>query len=617
MGVKKYQKVIALMIIIAIFPLLATPLSAAAILQVSGPDWQATGVYLPEGQTSLLCFQGNQPNTVLLTGGNPTGTSSLNYRTGKLIRFSERNLTLCNEDSGLQFNIDNQQQTAWSINSLNDEFPLTFVPSAIPGDGTQQVYGLKDRRLFYSPNGGKNALERGAQFAGRVKSVATTVQDGKVVYIMVKENGDPAQDVAYPEPFNYSLYASKDTGITWEKTYSSSISGYTNYIPMLQMLPGQATPSSWLIMAVRSGSTPTGTRTVYQLSIDGGHTFKELGARGHYDELWFARTNTAVVRLSSRQMSLSRDGGNSWNPVKLPAFVPDNSMDQNSIYMLQARNAPDNLFVMQRVISTYESNGVKGTVYIHYSPDGGSTWQELPSIDLPYFGLDGAVISPYAPTTLLAIKDRQIYKMELPQVEQTLTARVDNNGAAPNYYPETGHNISPLFWRYWVSNGGLAQFGFPRTEAMREFNPEDGKIFTVQYFERARFEYHPEFAGSNYEVLLGLLGKQLTVQRNEVPFERKVGSPDSSEITYFPQTGHYLAFGFKRYWEQNGGLGLYGYPISEEFSEKNPDDGNFYTVQYFERARFEYHPELKNTGYEVLLGLLGNSLLRSKDWLGQ
>jgi hypothetical protein len=29
------------------------------------------------------------------------------------------------------------------------------------------------------------------------------------------------------------------------------------------------------------------------------------------------------------------------------------------------------------------------------------------------------------------------------------------------------------------------------------------------------------------------------------------------------------------------------------------------TVQYFERARFEWHPDLSGTPYEVLLGRLG------------
>jgi hypothetical protein len=35
----------------------------------------------------------------------------------------------------------------------------------------------------------------------------------------------------------------------------------------------------------------------------------------------------------------------------------------------------------------------------------------------------------------------------------------------------------------------------------------------VQYFERGRLEYHPENAGSPYEVLLGQLGTEMLATR--------------------------------------------------------------------------------------------------------
>jgi len=84
---------------------------------------------------------------------------------------------------------------------------------------------------------------------------------------------------------------------------------------------------------------------------------------------------------------------------------------------------------------------------------------------------------------------------------------------------------------------------------------------------------------------------------------------------YYPQTGHTLGGTFYTYWKAHGGLPIFGYPISEEFQEKNPDDGKTYTVQYFERNRFEYHPENKGTAFEVLLGLLGTDLCRRKGWV--
>jgi hypothetical protein len=53
---------------------------------------------------------------------------------------------------------------------------------------------------------------------------------------------------------------------------------------------------------------------------------------------------------------------------------------------------------------------------------------------------------------------------------------------------------------------------------------------------------------------------------------------------------------------------MFGYPISKEFEERNPDTGEVYKVQYFERARFEWHPENQGTPYAVLLGRLGAQL---------
>src|SRR5690349_8537609 len=49
---------------------------------------------------------------------------------------------------------------------------------------------------------------------------------------------------------------------------------------------------------------------------------------------------------------------------------------------------------------------------------------------------------------------------------------------------ETGRCLHGIFLGYWQSHGGLAAFGFPVTDELTE----DGR--TVQYTERARFEFH-------------------------------------------------------------------------------------------------------------------------------
>ena len=82
---------------------------------------------------------------------------------------------------------------------------------------------------------------------------------------------------------------------------------------------------------------------------------------------------------------------------------------------------------------------------------------------------------------------------------------------------------------------------------------------------------------------------------------------DLPDHRFFAATGHSLNFGFKAYWEQNGGLAQFGYPISEEFLERGAD-GAIRTVQYFERARFEYHYDLSTAPYAVQLGMLGREM---------
>ncbi len=179
------------------------------------------------------------------------------------------------------------------------------------------------------------------------------------------------------------------------------------------------------------------------------------------------------------------------------------------------------------------------------------------------------------------------------------------------YFPETGLTLSDEhgFLGYWRAHGGLAQFGYPRTAEIREVNPANARIYTVQWFERNRFEWHPENVGTAYEVLLGLLGAQAIIGREgEAPFGR-VSDPQGVGRAFFPETGHTLSNSFKVYWEAHGGLALYGFPLSEEFRERDPASGTEYIVQYFERNRFEYHPENKGTAYEVLLGLLGNRIV--------
>src|SRR6476469_6888204 len=84
---------------------------------------------------------------------------------------------------------------------------------------------------------------------------------------------------------------------------------------------------------------------------------------------------------------------------------------------------------------------------------------------------------------------------------------------------------------------------------------------------------------------------------------------------HFPQTGVTLSdtHGFLTYWQSHGGLAQFGYPIAPETVEVSPTDGRTYITQWFERNRFEYHPENPDPAYKVLLSLLGRDLTRGRE----
>src|SRR5215207_8135493 len=140
------------------------------------------------------------------------------------------------------------------------------------------------------------------------------------------------------------------------------------------------------------------------------------------------------------------------------------------------------------------------------------------------------------------------------------------------YMPATGHNIGLAIKRFYETHGSLAIFGLPLTELIEQDSMQ------LQYFERARFELHPELPAQHY-VSLTLLGSLLTRDRADAAFMPIPTDAWPSARTIFPATGHTLGGVFSEFWLQNGQLPVFGYPISEEFSEINAIDGRPYLVQ--------------------------------------
>ena len=86
----------------------------------------------------------------------------------------------------------------------------------------------------------------------------------------------------------------------------------------------------------------------------------------------------------------------------------------------------------------------------------------------------------------------------------------------------------------------------------------------------------------------------------------------ATELQCFEQTGFCTDGRFLEYWRQNGGLEVFGYPLSTIETVYNQDSQMHFLTQQFERARLEFHPELA-APYDMLLGRLGDDLLRYRN----
>lgn len=186
-------------------------------------------------------------------------------------------------------------------------------------------------------------------------------------------------------------------------------------------------------------------------------------------------------------------------------------------------------------------------------------------------------------------------------------------------FPETGQCISGRFRQYWEQNGGLPVFGYPLAIPDTETNRDTGQNYLTQWFERNRFEQHPENQPP-YDVLLGRLGEDLLLQQGRRWQDEPRGTPQDSCL-WFGETQHSVCdyapgLGFKSYWQSHGlqfdgrpgysfaeSLALFGLPLTEPSMETN-SSGDRVLTQWFERARFEWHPD-KPDQFKVLLGLLG------------
>jgi hypothetical protein len=160
------------------------------------------------------------------------------------------------------------------------------------------------------------------------------------------------------------------------------------------------------------------------------------------------------------------------------------------------------------------------------------------------------------------------------------------------FFESTSHRVSGEFLSaYRAAKNPQVVYGDPITDAF--IDQTTGHL--VQYFERTRFEIIPDAP------------PELRVQVNPLGYYLYMPGLKADEPAYlagacrtFPETGMRVCEDFLKFFDANGGVAQFGYPISGI----EIHDGN--KAQYFQKARFEWKTLKGRRTKEVILGNLGS-----------
>lgn len=609
----------------------ATAAGPVATLPVGGPVWHDTGLALSLAAAAYpVCFDAAHPTT-LVHYEEGQGTLVYNSAGGVLRMISPLPVNLCGPN-GLLFRTYGAGGWRFSQDDPAGQ-AIDHMPVAVARDGSNQLYAMGtphnsgDPKMWYSPDGGLTWEPRLAGVDQNLSQIVVAGADARVVYAAVWGRfGTPGTPSTVPITF----LRSTDTGRTWQEQSTWPPQGLFEgdqqiggYDAQLYTLAGRHAPVNILGVTGTFGGGPRYI-TTYAFSRDGVQTWNAAGitqwleteqhtTQVAYNGEGVARLRTARTEeysptpYNKLQITLDvwRDDGSGWTalPLPFPSVITGTTNLPAPVQLVVADEAPANMFV------------TLGKALYH-SADSGHTWEQLPD-----FSGGTLVASPTLPLTLFDSGDPnssqppRLRTMALPGAGSSLRAPAPATGTPDShYFPETGHSLAGPFLAYWGSHGGLAQLGYPLTDEIQQVSPVNGRVYGMQYFERAVLERHPENAPP-YDILGSLIGVAAYSARYGT-----AGAPDQhANMTnphFFAQTGHSLGGAFRAYWESHGGLAQQGYPISDEFTAVSQLDGKSYTMQYFQRAVFEYHPENQGTPYEVLLTQLGRFQLDA-DWPGR
>ena len=334
------------------------------------------------------------------------------------------------------------------------------------------------------------------------------------------------------------------------------------------------------------------------------------------NQLYVGGESVAGARVAT--VFRSDDAGRTWQQLSSPG-------GERTQALAVTVDPASGLQVITALIATSGRSG--GVVSLTSSIDGGATWIPIPAstpgnIAFSFYKLrannwDGVFYAAgYTPDNSLT----RLFRLPAAGAALEEIALPDEirregiNDVAGYYGLEVIGSRAGLFYR---QNGG----GFQRFEnglngatvnVLQATAGVRGGISVFAGADRGVFTAYPGISESWFDISAGL---QACPQAGPSPYERIPAFEDTPTRRYFAETGHSLSYEFKAFWERNGGLPVFGLPLSEEFSERNLDLNAEFTTQYLERERFEFHPENRDP-YRVLLGRLGDELLQAqgRDW---
>lgn len=496
-----------------------------------------------------------------------------------------------------------------SVDLCGDVDPFIISPSgyiyALINSGSRGSGG--GPALLLSRDGNQWAIARDSDNSRfGANSIAVSPTRPTQLYAMSSYHGSPDSGAGC----DVSTYSSDDSGSTW---LSAGGVPKSNDISDVVADPADANTfyanlqncSSFASVGVTANinGTPVGINppglTAFWVTTDSHEPGMIVGI-------------TSQTGIPADRRYLSSDQGRSWHSTTCPgdrkgacpAFTVDNVFGAGSsyafvndgIYAFQgAGPAEARLAVSARLpvpihtlvdvkAGTHAGNPVyllaqreQGTEasFVYRSTDAGSSWQLLST------GLPNAAPPSGAPGALLV--------------------------------KATRHSVAPAFVPAYHTLG-LRITGYPLSEAYLDHGA------LVQIFE------HLQLAARGTSVTIGDLGRQVLryhlAQHDPALQTYQPGGPRMAPIAatptlrYFPQTHHTLRGDLLRFWQQHGGAAVFGSPLTEEVTEPNGDgSGRSYTMQYFERARLELHPENSDPHFRVELGLLGTEALLAHGWL--